>query len=391
MAPFESNNVTPDDRALVRDLLVPQRVGMGSWEWEITIISSDELAHILLWPCYGGSDHSLVRITADWIRLLYGLCHREWRSPTRQVAHQGYLSFASLLTLVSRLNGLIHLYNLGDPATVRTPAHHRTFWPHTPRSDVAQARSTIATLVSNGFGSWLDGVLTGNWQQPMRGYYDFAFGVGTGILGWANAREGSGLLPRIELHLIFPGLDPLNQGQHTTQEVPAEEAPAYQAPVASYAPIAGPSTTQTSTTQTSTLQEPTPEESASQAQSPQASVSQMSTPQVPSKIQEHLENNTDEIGQSRDWVLDWLDDVHESEGVPENGPVEGEWEEECAPPDRSAPLDGDSYAATLARRREANDDEESEDGDEDGSYHEAVLDMVDVLADIRDIIGGMLE
>ncbi|KAI2626111.1 hypothetical protein GGS26DRAFT_191605 [Hypomontagnella submonticulosa] len=218
MASFQTNT-------LARSLLTHQRVGMGSWEWEIILIPTDELKYILERPCYSGADYYLLCITADWIRLLHGVCRREWRSSTLQILGREPLAFAALLELVCRLRGLVHLFYVGDPQTVRTPVHHLTFWPHTPRSDVAQARRTIATMIHLGFGTWLDSIPMRGWlPQTSARYHNFAFCVYTGVFGWANANEGFTPRPRMALHLVFPDLDPWERRPHATQEVSVPRA-----------------------------------------------------------------------------------------------------------------------------------------------------------------------
>ncbi|OTA68464.1 hypothetical protein K449DRAFT_429318 [Hypoxylon sp. EC38] len=200
------SNIAPED--LYLEEYAELRDMMSAWEWEMHLFSSQLLDYLREQPCYSALDGRLIIITNDWLNRIQELWNREIRSPKRQVSYQRPYTFAGLFNLVYKLQQLVYLYHWGDSETVRTPDHHRTFWPRTPRSDVTQARFVIATLAKLGFGAWLEDMPTNPSQTPKASMiFDFHFNCHTRTLSWANINETGLDSPRIKLHLVFPEQD----------------------------------------------------------------------------------------------------------------------------------------------------------------------------------------
>ncbi|KAI0839209.1 hypothetical protein F5Y06DRAFT_29888 [Hypoxylon sp. FL0890] len=188
---------------------------LSAWEWEAALLSARQLNQLRDQPCQESLDSQLIVVTNDWLSRLQGLWNREIRSPNRQILHQRPYAFAGLFNMVYAIQQLVYLYYWGDIETCRTPEHHTTIWPGMPRTDVTQARFTIATLAKFGFCAWLEDLLKDpNAPYPPTGamIYDFHFNCETRVLSWANVNEGGIVLPRQRLHLVFPEHDDQDEG-----------------------------------------------------------------------------------------------------------------------------------------------------------------------------------
>ncbi|KAI1414987.1 hypothetical protein F5Y13DRAFT_187676 [Hypoxylon sp. FL1857] len=195
----------PDLADLFHEDFIEDRCEMSAWEWEAVLFSPQQLNQLMEQPCQSDYDDRLIILTNDWLSELQCLWNWEIRSPYRQIAGQRPYAFASLFNLVYSIQQLVYYYYWGDARTCRTFDHHQTIWCHVPRSDVTQARYTIAMLAKMGFGAWLEELPLDESDPPMFAMiYDFDFDCATRVLSWANVNEGGFVYPRLSLDLVFP-------------------------------------------------------------------------------------------------------------------------------------------------------------------------------------------
>ncbi|XXH06019.1 hypothetical protein Hte_012464 [Hypoxylon texense] len=225
MASFEP------DRNAFHDWLVDYfgglRSTMSAWAWEHSLLTYCELESLREQPCSSNKDTLLLAIIRGWGRSLQELSLRERTSRERHLSNLQPNTFGALLLLVQRLYDLLNGFHLGDPSLRRTPAHHRTIWPNTPRSDVAQARHATAVLAWFGFGTWLENCVRGHWARATAEInHTFIYAPRANQLGWATAEERlfpHTPLPRMSMHLVFPA--PEVARQQTEEQGQAASAP----------------------------------------------------------------------------------------------------------------------------------------------------------------------
>ncbi|KAI1384192.1 uncharacterized protein F4822DRAFT_63160 [Hypoxylon trugodes] len=225
--PYEYSHWDSEHANLFLPFLIRMRPTVNAWEWEHHLLSPSESHYLRMRPCYTHFDSRILALSNDWMRILTRLCSSEHQLPRHQFANREPYAFTSLHTLVHKLHDLISEYDTGVPEVRGWDTWHRTLRPYVPRSGVAEARSTIAVLVSLGFGAWLEDVARMDWRSPQAVLiHNFAFDVKTGILGWANVEEGNLLpRPRIRLDLMFPDEEESEEEKVVVETVSKDMSP----------------------------------------------------------------------------------------------------------------------------------------------------------------------
>ncbi|KAI1496855.1 hypothetical protein F5X99DRAFT_48884 [Biscogniauxia marginata] len=206
------------------------RPTMTAWQWETSLLSYSELHHLRQQPCDSTMDRRLLALTGDWLRTLSRMHHLEIAGVPNIAGRQDCQPFAGLHHMVLTMHDIVHSFALYIPAA--RERDRVTVHPGVPRSDIAQSRWAISTLASHGFGAWLEHVAEHRTEpySSSLSYY-FLFDRHSSILGWAQATESWGLVPRLSLDLIYPQ-------PHRTQEFPRThdtvEGPGAEVPETSY-------------------------------------------------------------------------------------------------------------------------------------------------------------
>ncbi|KAI2469518.1 hypothetical protein F4781DRAFT_213533 [Annulohypoxylon bovei var. microspora] len=189
---------------------VRRRPGLDAHRFERFLFTRTPLLQLQALPCYDLLDSRLVVVANDWIRMLSKLSDREHRSPENRIRNCEAYKFSRLYAMVYRLHELVYMYMHGVPRVRRVPQYHWTQTPGEPRTDVTQARYTMAVLMHNRFGTWLESMLTqGSLERPPTAVFDYTFDPLTGMLGWADTTEESRIpRRRFILDLIFENVRP---------------------------------------------------------------------------------------------------------------------------------------------------------------------------------------